>query len=150
MSISTEKLCLLFTVEGMNNSEPDILMGSMDTEELKLGALLGVWKPLVPKVCDWPLAVMDASTFDAEHLIPSRNSISFGIFTFHNLAGGIKYSPKQKWYYYSFQNDKEVLVFHQYSRGKFFANAHGSFLNKNCPEDTGPRVSVEMRVALFF
>ena len=97
-------------------------MGSMDTDELKLGALLGVWKPLIPKVCDWPLAVMDASTFDAEHLIPSRNSISFGIFTFHNLAGGIKYSPKQKWYYYSFQNDKEVLVFHQYSRGKFFAN----------------------------
>ena len=77
-------------------------------------------------------------------------SISFGIITFHNLAGGIKYSPKQKWYYYSFQNDKEVLVFHQYSRGKFFANAHGSFLNKNCPEDTEPRVSVEMRVALFF
>ena len=140
----------VLTDEGMNNSEADILMGSMDTESLKLGALLGVWKPLVPKVCDWPLAVLDASTFDAEHSTPSRYSINFGLFTVHNLGGGILYYPDQKWYYYSFQSDKEVLVFHHYSRGKFFANAHGSFSNKNCPEDTEPRVSVEMKAALFF
>ena len=51
---------------------------------------------------------------------------------------------------YPFQNTREVLIFHQYSKGKFFANPHTSFLNRNCPEDTETRMSVEMRLALFF
>ena len=144
------EILFLILAEGMKHSEPDILMGSMDTEDLKLEVLLGVWKPLVPKVCDWPLAVLDAKTLDEDHTIPNRYAKSLGFHTFHNIFSGIKYSPKQKWYYHSFQSEKEVLVFHQYSKGKFFANAHGSFFNRNCPEDTKPRISVEMRVALFF
>jgi len=131
--------------------EPGILLGLQDTEESKLGVLLGVWKPLYPtKICDKPLAVMDASTFEPK--FQTRSELLLGIiwFWFNNLGGGIAYSPKQKWYYYSFQTDREVLIFHQYSKGKFFANPHSSFFNKNCPKDTESRVSVEARVALFF
>merc|ERR1712004_28799 len=131
--------------------EMDILNGALNTEELKLGALLGVWKPISPaKVCDKPLTVMDARTFSEEDQIEFETSINFGFFTFNNLNGGIAYSPKQKWYYYSFQNTQEVLVFHQYSHGRFHANPHSAFVNKNCPQDTEPRISVEMRVALLF
>ena len=96
------------------------------------------------------MAVIDASTYESEYQSANRVSINLGLVTFNNLNGAVAYSPKQKWYYYSFQNTKEVLVFHQYSKGRFFANPHSSFLNKNCPEDTKMRVSVEARVALFF
>lgn len=131
--------------------EMDILNGALNTENLTLGALLGVWKPISPaKVCDKPLTVMDASTFSPEDQIKFENSINFGAFTFNNLGGGIAFSPKQKWYYYSFQDTQEVLVFHQYSHGRFHANPHSAFVNKNCPQGTEPRISVEMRVALLF
>ena len=123
----------------------------MDDEGSKLGVLLGVWKPIYPsEVCDHPLAVMDARTFKPDKLHEHKLSINFGFMTFNNLNGFIEHSPEQKWYYYPFQNTREVLVFHQYSKGKFFANPHSSFLNRNCPEDTETRMSVEMRLALFF
>ena len=94
---------------------------------------------------------MDASTFSEEDLLPSLFQINlFPLLAINNVGGGIIHSPNQKFYYYPFQDTKEVLIFHQYSKGKFFANPHGSFFNKNCPEDTKPRVSVELRVALYF
>merc|ERR1711983_382748 len=55
-----------------NVSENHVLTGYYDTEDLKVGVMLGVWKPL---------------------------------------------NPTQRWYYYSMQTTKEVLVFHQYSKG---------------------------------
>ena len=132
-------------------SEADMLMGQDDDEEGKLGVLLGVWKPLTPaKICDFPLAIMDASTFDPEQLTKNELHINFGFFTFHNLNGAISYSPKQKWSYYSFQTPREVLVFHQYSKNRFLANPHTSFLNTNCPPGSAKRVSVEMRLGLYF
>ena len=93
---------------------------------------------------------MDASTFNFDHDMPFENTINFILMTFYNLAGGIVHSPSQKWYYYPFQTQKEVLVFHQYTEGKQLANPHTSFLNKNCPKGTESRISVDMRVALFF
>ena len=135
----------------MPKTEPHYLMGDMDDDDSKLGALLGIWKPISrSKVCDFPLAVMDARSIKSDEFCPVKNSINFGLFTFNNLASGIVNSPEQNWYYYSFQNTHEVLVFHQYSRDKLFANPHTSFFNKNCPEDTEPRISVEIRLALFF
>jgi len=132
-------------------AEANYLMGEMDRDDSKLGALLGIWKPLHPsKVCDYPLAVMDARTIESDEVCPWKNSINLGLLTFNNLASTIVHSPEQRWYYYSFQNTREVLIFHQYSKGKFFSNPHTSFLNKNCPEDTEPRISVEMKLAVFF
>ena len=134
-------------------SEPRILMGLENGADDKLGVLLGVWKPIRPNVtvCDNPLAIMDARTFDNEHLSFMELHIDFGpLGTFHNLNGAIAFDPRQRWYYYPFQTTREVLIFHQYSTGKFFANPHTSFNNANCPADTESRISVEMRLALFF
>ena len=137
--------------KGFNISETLILLGSMESEESKLGVILGVWKPLSPsKICDYPLAVMDAQTFKSEDQAAQRFALNFGIFTANIFGARIIHNPRQKWYYYPFQSTKEVLIFHQYSKGKLFANPHTSFFNKNCPQDTEERVSVEMRVALFF
>ena len=127
------------------------LMGEKDDENGKLGVVLGVWKPIHPAaVCDFPLAVMDTRTFQPEYQCINNLHINFGVLTFHNLAAAISYSPKQKWAYYSFQTTREVLVFHHYSKNRFFANPHASFINNNCPEGTENRVSVNMRLALYF
>jgi len=125
--------------------------GLMDENE-EMRVMLGVWKPVSMRtaVCDKPLALIDASTFAEEDEFPFRIHINFGIFTFHNLNGAVAHSPRQKAYYYPFQTDDEVLIFHQYSRGRHFANPHGSFENPNCPEDSDRRVSVELRVGLIF
>ena len=152
----------------------DILLGKYDTDDLNLGVLLGVWKPLYPskvpkyyvfnliifcemnvtnvlsKVCDYPLAIMDANTFESEFQSPTKFSMNFFVATLNNFGGAIAYSPNQKWYYYPFQNTREVLLFHQYTKNRFFANPHTSFLNKNCPRDTESRISLEARVAIFF
>ena len=132
-------------------TEPDMLMGAFDNEDSKLGVLLGVWKPISPhEICDKPLAVMDARTFSKDYLSINQLAVDFGLATFNNLNGAIAFSPEQKWYYYAYQNVREVLVFHQYSKDKFFANPHTAFINKNCPKDTQNRISVEFRVGLFF
>ena len=132
-------------------TESDLLMGSHDTEDSKLGVLLGVWKPIFPfEVCDHPLAIMDARTFSKEDEQQNELHWNMGFFEFNNLNGAISHSAKQKWYYYSYQNTREVLVFHQYSEGNYFANPHTAFFNKNCPKDTQARQSVEFRVGLYF
>ena len=100
-----------------NRTEPHVLTGSLDTEKEKLGVMLGLWKPLYPKqVMDYPLAVMDASTFEPENQILYHLHMNLGVTTFNNLNGAISYNPAQKWYYFSKQSTTEVLVFHQYSK----------------------------------
>jgi len=134
-----------------NVSEGHVLTGHYDTEDLEARVMLGVWKPLSPtQVCDFPLAVMDARTFNKENEVPNETHINFIAMMFHNLGGTIIFDTMQKWYYYSMQTTKEVLVFHQYTKGKFLANPHTAFANRNCPKDTESRISVESRVALFF
>merc|ERR1712216_175683 len=93
---------------------------------------------------------MDASTFQEEQQRPLGIHINLMAFMIHNFNGVIVHDPSQRFYYYPFQTTREVLVFHQFSRDVFFANPHTSFKNPNCPGGLEPRVSVEMRVALYF
>ena len=93
---------------------------------------------------------MDARTIDPSYITTYKNTINFGLFKFKNLAAGIAFEPDQKWYYYPFQTSSEVLIFHQYSKDKYLVNPHTSFFNRNCPEDTQERISVEFRLALFY
>lgn len=127
------------------------LMRKWDTDDEEVTALLGIWKPVLMSnpVCDHPLTVMDARTFKPQHEDPYPIHINFGVFTLHSLNGAIRHHPRQKWYYYPSQTEEEVLVFHQYSKGRFFANPHSSFVISNCPEGYESRVSVEMRAAVF-
>jgi len=136
---------------GDNKNEPNVLMGVFDKEDEKLGVMLGVWKPIQPdQICDLPLAIMDARTFEPENQILYYLHLNFLFMIFDNLNGAISYNPNQKWYYYARQTTREVLVFHQYTKGNWKANPHTAFQNKNCPKDTEPRISAEIRVALYF
>jgi len=132
--------------------EANALLGNLAGPKEEMKVLLGIWKPIMMEtpVCDNPLAVMDARTFKEDQESPMFLHINFFGFQFHNLNGAIHYHEDQEWYYYPFQNESEVLVFTQYSKGKHFANPHGSFENPNCPDDSDKRVSLEMRAAVFF
>ena len=62
---------------------------------------------------------MDARTFNKENEVPKETHINFMpiyALMFHNLGGSIIFDTMQKWYYYSMQTTKEVLVFHQYTK----------------------------------
>lgn len=139
-----------------NTDAPDIMsvFGHLDTPEEEMRVMLGVWKPIEMStpVCDHPLGVMDASTFDPKDAREYRLHIDFSPFsTYHNLIGGTTYNPEQAWYYYPYQTTEEVLVFNQFVKGKEeWANYHGAFNNPTCSPDFDSRVSVEMRVAVFF
>lgn len=132
--------------------EPEHLLGKHGTDDDELGVLLGVWKPVMmtTPVCDHPLAVMDARTFKPEDESELRLHINFLIAKINNLNGAIHHNPDQRVYYYPFQKDSEVLVFTHYTKDRHFATPHGSFRNPNCPEDSGKRVSLELRVAVYF
>lgn len=136
--------------------EVQLLTGKEDTDDDEIRVLLGIWKPIEAAkpgggVCDRPLAVMDARTFSPDREALRLYHISYGgVLAFHNVNGGVRYHDGQRWYYYPFQKESEVLVFTHYTKGRHFCNPHTSFENPNCPPDAGKRVSVEMRAAVFF
>jgi hypothetical protein len=127
--------------------------GMEDTDDDEMKVMLGIWKPIEPKsgVCDYPLTVMDAKTFSPDQEALKMLHMNFGgVSDLHFVNGGVRYNSSQRWYYYPFQKESEVLVFTHYTKGKHFCNPHTSFENANCPPDAGKRVSVEMRAAVFF
>ena len=131
--------------------ESRMLLGQNNDDQGEFKVLLGVWKPIYPeKICDFPLALVDARTFHADDQGQNKIHFSLGFASVHILGGLVQHNPGHQWAYFPFQSTSEVLVFHQYSKDKLFANAHSSFHNKNCPEGIEERVSVEMRLALFF
>jgi hypothetical protein len=102
-------------------------------------------------ICDHPLAMASAATFQAEKI--RNHEVHFEFWPFkdlHTLSGGIVYDESLKWYYYSFQEDDEVLLFTQFTKDQFFANPHTSFTNPSCDESFNTRMSIELRVGLFW
>lgn len=130
-----------------------MLLGAYDTEGEQLRKLIGVWMPINMRtpICDHPLAMASAATFQQEKI--RNHEVHFEFWPFrdlHTLSGGIVYDESLKWYYYSFQKDDEVLLFTQFTKDHFFANPHTSFTNPNCDESFDSRMSIELRVGLFW
>jgi len=120
--------------------------------------VLGIWKPanMTTPVVDFPLAVMDASTFHKSQVIPmfgemSNYSVDGAKQSFKFLSGAMKHSDKQKWYYYPEQTSDEILIFRQYTNeknGEPFACPHTSFTEPKFPKSAPSRRSVETRVGI--
>lgn len=137
----------------VNTREQEALTGRLDTDEEEVRKVIGVWKPIHMSgqpVYDHPLAVMDASTFQPSQERPFHLYLDLVGFTLHNLNAVLIANPKQKLYYYPYQTEEEILVFTQYSKGKFHCNPHSSFLVPNRPEKYETRQSIEMRAAVFY
>jgi len=128
------------------------LLGRLDTDDDEMRVMLGIWKPIgmSTPVCDYPLAVADAQSFSYGKERPLFVHIKVGPYTYHGASARPIYDMEQKWYYYSLQTGNEVMIFTQYSKGREFANYHTSF---ESPAECGkydPRISAEMRAAVFF
>jgi len=109
-----------------------------------------------------PLAVCDPSGVDtSDTLHTALDAKKFGgVKDKLTDQMGLKYSPKQEWFYYSKMTDDEVLAFKQFEfwhtdidvkrenfpvRGCF----HTAFQDPNTPENSPPRKSTEFRVTVF-
>ncbi|KAI4218170.1 MAG: hypothetical protein LQ349_008829, partial [Xanthoria aureola] len=68
-----------------------------------------VWKPLRGPLQDWPLAVCDAASVDADNLVVSDKVYSN--FATENIQ--VHRDARQRWYYLSGQQPDELLVFRQ-------------------------------------
>jgi len=122
--------------------------------------ILGLWKPdnMDTPVVDYPLALVDGSTFGPEEAIPfygqAEQTLMDGSSEVRRFtASALRYSPKHKFYYYPDQTSNEVLLFRQYTNEKTmgaFANPHTSFKVPNFPRGAPSRRSVEMRVGISF
>jgi len=121
--------------------------------------VVGLWKPanMTTPVVDYPLAVMDASTFHKDQVIPLFGSIRQTTIKQESqdikfVSGSLKYSAQQRWYYYPNQTSEEVLVFRHYTNeknGEPFACPHTSFTEPNFPREAPSRQSVETRVGII-
>jgi len=120
--------------------------------------VLGLWKPanMDTPVVDYPLAIMDASTFDEDRVIPffgeiTQEQIGGQKHTIKFVSGSMKHASKQKWFYYPNQTVDEVLVWHHYTNqrvGGPYANPHTSFTEPHQHGAPGRR-SIETRVGLI-
>ena len=125
--------------------------------------ILGVWRPacMSNPVIDTPLALLDASTFDQEHLSKwkidlTRDVKLAGIYETmkmvhtRNLAGQVRYSPDQRWYFYPYMTSREMLVIRHYTRGKFCLSPHLAIPHKKISPELQTRQSIESRVFVYF
>lgn len=129
----------------------------VDEEKLELGMVLGVWKPrnACNPVHDYPLIVCDASTMELGDVVPQYQQFEHikegKRQTEVNVAGMIKWSDRQRWYYFHEQTADEVIVFHHRTVARpSFVNAHGAAGPLPLPEGAETRSSVEGRAFLFF
>lgn len=72
-------------------------------------SVCSVWKPLRGPLQDWPLAVCDAASVDADNLVVSDKVYSD--FATENIQ--VHRDARQRWYYLSGQQPDELLVFRQ-------------------------------------
>ncbi|CAO1596776.1 hypothetical protein XANCAGTX0491_000607 [Xanthoria calcicola] len=111
---------------------------------------INVWKPLRGPLQDWPLAVCDAASVDADNLVVSDKVYSD--FATENIQ--VHRDARQRWYYLSGQQPDELLVFRQTdSKRKEMGGGgcpHSSFRNPLAGDDELPRESIEARAIVYY
>ncbi len=126
-------------------------------EDLKLKLVLGLWKPRnrTNPVVEAPLVVCHPESVDiAAEAVPQEQLFDVRAegrkIPVANLAANLRYTDRQRWYYYKEQTADEVIVFrHATVDTPEFANFHcGGVLP--LPEGMEKRSSVETRVMLYF
>ena len=122
--------------------------------ELRRSAQYNVWRVLTPPPQDVPLAVCDARSLSRADLIPADAVFDRDgavLFTFE--AWLLRHNPAQRWVYFSDMRPEEALIFktHDTDPGAAHCVAHGAFDAPDCPANTPPRASIEMRgIAYWF
>lgn len=144
-------------------------VGPLSREGNSYRMTLGVWRPVNMQnpVCDYPLALLDASTFQPD---PSAvlyrgtcSDLTVDPCDDVHLGDGYKgcavtsyyqHNDAHRWYFYSGQTANELLVWRHQTAGQLqrgvFANVHCSFRQGKCPEGHSTRTSIEARVDIYW
>jgi cephamycin C biosynthesis protein len=132
--------------------------------------IMNVWKPISNVVKDYPLALCDFRSIDVHHDIVPTTVRHFG-----NPLGEmytVKYSDKQRWYYYSDMTPQDVLLFKCYDsyskalskvtvggwegmnkelvRGVAGLVPHTAFYDAEAAKSGMKRDSIEVRALVFY
>jgi hypothetical protein len=137
------------------------ILGEFDTDDDEVQIALRIWKPIQMNtaVCDLPLAVLDASSLALDNQADDRREYRYHVdffpfFQASQLMTGLVARPhnRHRWFYYSFMNTSEIVVFNQFHKkaAKNFATFHTAFVNPNCPRDSEPRSSIDICVNVMF
>eukprot|EP00418_Pyrodinium_bahamense_P003846 CAMPEP_0179023340 /NCGR_PEP_ID=MMETSP0796-20121207/6878_1 /TAXON_ID=73915 /ORGANISM="Pyrodinium bahamense, Strain pbaha01" /LENGTH=284 /DNA_ID=CAMNT_0020719245 /DNA_START=292 /DNA_END=1143 /DNA_ORIENTATION=+ len=121
-------------------------------------SIINFWRPVLPMqgpVRNTPLAVCDPNTVEMDDIVP-QDLYGFVPGGQHNM--GIKFSEKQKWYYYPDMTKNEVLVFRQFHYDRDVSAPyeriktvfHTAFKHPGAPKDAEDRCSSEYRVLVYW
>lgn len=121
-------------------------------------SIINFWRPVLPMkgpVQNTPLAVCDPNTVEMSEIVP-QDLYGFVPGGQHNM--GIKFSEKQKWYYYPDMTKDEVLVFRQFHYDRDVAAPydrlktvfHTAFNHPGAPKDAEQRCSSEYRINVYW
>jgi hypothetical protein len=108
---------------------------------------INVWRPITEPVLRMPLALLDASSFNAEDLIETRiiNERQEG------RVGGIysiAHRDGQRWFYFPEMTKSEAIMIKGYDSlkdGRARFTPHSAFEHPDTPADAPPRRSIEVR-----
>tara|TARA_Y100000589_G_scaffold228996_1_gene216392 strand:- start:2195 stop:3031 length:837 start_codon:yes stop_codon:yes gene_type:complete len=112
-------------------------------------AVINVWRSINEPVITKPLALSDASTMQSGDFIAT--DLVYADRTGEILQ--VKYSAKQRWYYFSDMTCDEALLikcFDSAIDGRARFTAHTAFTNPNAQENKPPRESIEVRTLVAF
>ena len=120
-------------------------------------ALINAWRPIIGPAEDFPLALCDVRTVQADDLVqthihhfsesdPDTPRHSGQIYSLrHNLS--------HQWYYFSAMQPDEVLLLRNWDSTadkKSDYTPHTGFKNNLAPEGTRPRESIEIRALVVY
>ncbi|MGI4814198.1 MAG: CmcJ/NvfI family oxidoreductase [Janthinobacterium lividum] len=126
----------------------EIMGAQADALLTRRAAIINVWRPIAHAARDWPLAVGDARSIEAEDLIASD-------LIFPHRTGqtyGVAFNPAQRWLYIPDLQVDEALLIKCWDSDASVARfaPHTAFEDATTPPGTPPRQSIEFRTIAFF
>lgn len=120
---------------------------------VRRSAQYNVWRVLTPPPQDVPLALCDARSLAPEDFICADAMFDReGAIVFSFEAWLLRHNPAQRWCYFSDMRSDEALIFKTHDTDTSVARCvpHGAFDAPDCPRETLPRASIEMRGTAYW
>jgi len=111
--------------------------------------IINVWRPLVDPVENFPLALCDIRSIEANDMVEAERRAP-------NHIGEISlatYNPSHRWSYFADMRPDEVLLFKTFDsncQGKNICSIHTAIDLPDAPVNARPRESIESRAFVFY
>lgn len=139
----------------INNRAPEAVIAEVTrSSSSRRWQCFNVWQAISPPPHDAPLALCDASSARAEDFVSA-----YGTSTYENglsvdiEVSWLKHHASQRWAYVQDLKPHEALIFSGLDRGagpRACRVAHAAFDSPDCPAESPPRISLEVRALAIF